>query len=93
MWALAPEFAVFEGEGTLFGAIGKDDFRTIQILSPGKPLEDLFQRSIGKLDDLIEANERQSRTLAMLRGDLLPRLLGGELRVRQAENVVERVLA
>lgn len=37
----------------------------------------------------IEQNELQSRTLAALRDALLPRLLSGELRVREAERLVE----
>lgn len=37
----------------------------------------------------IKANSEQSRTLAALRDALLPRLLSGELRVREAERLVE----
>ncbi|SHF47159.1 hypothetical protein SAMN05444279_1595, partial [Ruegeria intermedia] len=37
----------------------------------------------------IIANERESRTLAQTRDLLLPRLMSGELRVAEAEKIVE----
>lgn len=37
------------------------------------------------IDDKIAANAEQSRILATLRDTLLPKLLSGELRVRDAE--------
>jgi type I restriction enzyme S subunit len=39
--------------------------------------------------DKFVQNKLQSRTLAALRDALLPRLLSGELRVREAERLVE----
>jgi type I restriction enzyme S subunit len=36
------------------------------------------------------ANERESRTLAALRNTLLPKLLSGEIRVKEAERILER---
>lgn len=40
----------------------------------------------------IEQNENQSRTLAALRDTLLPKLLSGEIRVREAERLAEGVV-
>jgi type I restriction enzyme S subunit len=39
------------------------------------------------------ANERESRTLAQLRDTLLPKLISGELRVKDAERFIERTTA
>jgi len=39
--------------------------------------------------DSVTANERESRTLAELRDLLLPKLLSGEIRVKDAEKAVE----
>jgi type I restriction enzyme S subunit len=39
--------------------------------------------------NLIENNVRSSNTLADIRDALLPRLMSGEIRVRDAEKVVE----
>jgi type I restriction enzyme S subunit len=41
------------------------------------------------MDQLIEVNERQFVTLTELRDTLLPKLISGELRVSEAERVIE----
>jgi type I restriction enzyme, S subunit len=43
------------------------------------------------LDELAEQRERENETLAGIRDALLPRLMSGEIRVRDAEKVVEDV--
>jgi type I restriction enzyme S subunit len=42
--------------------------------------------------DRIIAGIHESRTLAALRGALLPKLISGELRVKDAENFIGRVV-
>jgi type I restriction enzyme S subunit len=44
-----------------------------------------FTRSAGTLYRQLAGNERESRTLAQLRDTLLPKLISGELRVKDAE--------
>ena len=44
---------------------------------------------MSSLDDRVEVNERESRTLTALRDTLLPKLIFGELRVKQAEQLIE----
>ena len=51
-------------------------------------LEDL----LGGLDDMAAQRDRENETLAELRDTLLPRLISGEIRVRDAEKVIEEVL-
>jgi type I restriction enzyme S subunit len=41
----------------------------------------------------IASNERESRTLATLRDTLLPKLISGELRVKDAERFIGRVIS
>lgn len=41
------------------------------------------------MDETIKNNEIQSRTLASIRDALLPKLLSGEIRVKEAEKFVE----
>jgi type I restriction enzyme S subunit len=48
---------------------------------PPKPLLDAFDLQVSSIFKAIQANEKQSRTLAALRDTLLPKLLSGELRV------------
>jgi type I restriction enzyme S subunit len=52
---------------------------------------DRLARTLGALDDLASANDRADETLAELRDALLPKLMSGEIRVRDAEKVVEDV--
>jgi type I restriction enzyme S subunit len=44
------------------------------------------------IDETIKNNETQSRTLASIRDALLPKLLSGEIRVKDAERFVESVV-
>ena len=43
------------------------------------------------LSSLKRENRNESKTLAAIRDALLPKLLSGDIRVRDAENVVEAV--
>lgn len=53
---------------------------------PGK-----LESILASLDDLAQQRERENESLAELRDALLPRLMSGEVRVRDAEKVVEKV--
>jgi type I restriction enzyme, S subunit len=85
--SLRDEFDVFESEGTLFGAIGGDDFRQIQFAHPPAPIAQAFEDLVAPLDALIDSNEHESRTLAELRDTLLGPLLSGELTVKTADKI------
>jgi type I restriction enzyme S subunit len=91
MQALADEFNLFQGHGTLFGSIGRLEFEGINVVAPPDPLVLMFQERAGPLDDRIRANEEEILTLTALGDYLLPKLLSGEVRVREAEKLVERV--
>jgi len=82
MHMLKEEFNRFEAEGTVFGSINKADFQAlkVKIPPPDKVLE--FEEICYPIDQQIENNEKQSRTLAALRDALLPRLMSGEVRVK-----------
>lgn len=47
-----------------------------------------LENSLGSFDDLASHRERENETLAELRDTLLPRLMSGELQVREAEDIV-----
>jgi type I restriction enzyme S subunit len=85
-------FDRFEGEGTVFGSIGKKDFHAISCVVPPRSLVVEFERRLAPVDGRIEITERETRTLACLRDALLPKLISGELRLKQAEKIVERVV-
>lgn len=89
MQALRPVFQNFEAEGTVFGAISKEGFISIRCVAPPRLLIDLFEKMCNPLDDQIEKNERESRTLAALRDALLPKLISGQIRVKDAESFLK----
>jgi type I restriction enzyme, S subunit len=59
----------------------------LKIPLPSVPVVETFTKSAQRLFNKIENNERQSRTLAAIRDTLLPKLLSGEIRVKEAEHV------
>jgi type I restriction enzyme S subunit len=88
MCGLDEVFGRFEAEGTVFGSIGKKDFHAIPCVIPPRIVVSAFERLCSALDSRIETNERESRTLASLRDALLPKLISGKLRVKDAEKFI-----
>ncbi len=92
MQSLRDEFDVYESEGTLFGAIGGADFRSLHLTYPSEQVLNCFESIARPLDDQIALNERERITLAALRDILLPGLLSGEITLKTAEKTVAEVV-
>jgi type I restriction enzyme S subunit len=71
--------------GSTFQEISKGNFRPLRVVVPSDPVLTSFTRSAVSLYQQLVQNERESRTLAQLRDTLLPKLISGELRIRDAE--------
>ncbi len=71
--------------------ISQTDARLMQILVPANSLADLYGKLCSPYYDLMGKNKEQNRSLASLRDLLLPKLLSGELRVKDAEKRVAEV--
>jgi type I restriction enzyme S subunit len=78
---LYPDFALFEGEGTVFGSINKQNFENLRFVIPPPEVVVAYEQFAKPLDEQIRTLEHQSCTLATLRDALLPKLLSGELSV------------
>jgi len=65
----------------------------IDIIIPDVDTIRLFEEKVGQLRRQITLNIQEINTLSELRDYLLPRLLSGEIEVREAEEQVEEVLA
>jgi len=89
MHTLSDILSSYEAEGTVFGAINKNQFETIKFLSPTADLINTFEEIISPIDDRIKLNTNQIVTLSYLRDNLLPKLISGELRVPDAEAIIE----
>ena len=63
-----------------------------KLLVPTPAILDAFDALVYPLFSKIEANQSEIRTLAAIRDGLLPKLMSGELRMREAEQIVEAAL-
>ena len=89
MHTISNILARFEAEGTVFGAINKNQFEGIYWIAPKAELVNEFEKMAFPLDERIEKNTCETVILASLRDTLLPKLISGELRVPDAEKFVE----
>jgi hypothetical protein len=76
--------------GATVDRIPLTEFPSWRVELPTKEPQQL-ESVLSGLDELAERNERENETLAELRDTLLPKLMSGEIRVRDAEKVVEDV--
>jgi type I restriction enzyme S subunit len=88
MRSLEAAFASFEADGTVFGSINKEDFHKLPCVVPNPEVVHAFERIVGPLDEKIEHCQRESRTLIALRETLLPKLLSGDLAIKDVERIL-----
>ena len=77
--------------GTTFLEISKSNFRSMLIPLPPMSLVEGWMEFARALYGLLVSMERETQALIALRDTLLPKLMSGELRVRDAEHLVEDV--
>ncbi len=80
------------GTGVAIPGLNSSAVRALNLIAPEPMLLATFDEVVGPLVDLILANSIQSRTLTELRDALLPKLISGELRVRELARDVEAVV-
>ncbi|MCE2454311.1 MAG: restriction endonuclease subunit S [Gemmatimonadetes bacterium] len=90
-WALQRELREYEHTGTVFGAINKRQFQALKVTEPDPVVVKAFDAMSVSLDARIRSSVAESRTLAALLDTLLPKLISGEIRVPDAEGLVESV--
>jgi type I restriction enzyme S subunit len=61
----------------------------LAVNAPPRELVAMFDETVGPLVEQIRLSLEQDRTLTSLRDHLLPKLLGGTIRLRDAEDIVE----
>jgi len=77
------QLAIFDGEGTVFGSITKEGLNGLDIHLPGINRVKEFETSFSILDKKIDNNTKQIQILQKLRDTLLPKLISGEVKVKQ----------
>jgi type I restriction enzyme S subunit len=81
MFALKKQLDVFNGEGTVFGSINKNDMANLPILIPSNEVIHQFEELVKPMDAIIETNYAENCNFQVIRDTLLPCLMSGELRV------------
>ncbi len=75
--------------GSTMPILNKGNFEKLKVIYPTKELLKSIDTYFQSMLDSILENEKQSETLAKLRDTLLPKLMSGELRISDAEKLVE----
>lgn len=89
LWArTAHEEILSRANGSTFLEISKANFRPIQAVTPPSEVMQAFEARVRPLYQRIVGCVKESSTLATLRDTLLPKLISGELRVRDAQKLI-----
>ena len=76
--------------GSTFQEISKRNFRSIPMLVPDRRCLAAFGGAVEAMYRRIVAAQKQNRSLAAIRDALLPKLVSGEIRIKDAERIVGR---
>ncbi|MDE0040130.1 MAG: restriction endonuclease subunit S [Gammaproteobacteria bacterium] len=87
--AIHRDIAEFEHSGTVFGAITRKQFESLEVIEPDPATVRAFDLVAGPMDRCIRLNETESRNLILMRQALLPKLISGELRVTEAVEAMQ----
>lgn len=87
------EFAIQSMSGTSGRQrIQNDVLGRYALVVPDKSVGEQFSRLVSPIQKLITANHEKAKTLTQLRDTLLPRLISGQLRLPEAESLLESTL-
>ena len=89
MRSLGERFKTFDSEGTVFGSINKKDFQNLPFIETPEKFLRVYDSITSSVDTQIVNNELMVRSLSALRDTLLPRLISGQLRLPEAQALVE----
>jgi len=74
--------------GSVFDTITRDTLASVSVVAPTVELIEVFEKRVAPSVQRIRAGLVESRTLAALRDALLPKLISGELRVKDADRLL-----
>ena len=89
---LGKEIMQIGSGGSVFTNLSKSRFENLNILMPPNNLIKIFHEHIASLFLSILNNEKEILNLANIRDTLLPKLISGQIRIKDAEKFVEEVL-
>ncbi|MCX5976572.1 MAG: hypothetical protein NTV33_07025 [Coprothermobacterota bacterium] len=74
-----------QAHGSVFDTISRDTLAGVGVVVQPPELIQTFETKVNPMIERIRANLLESRTLAALRDTLLPKLITGELKVKDAD--------
>ena len=80
-----------ESRSGTFPQITFDSISYFPIILAPKSIQISFLNLISPFEKQIKQNNLQSETLANIRETLLPKLMSGEIRVKEAETIIKEV--
>ena len=80
-----------DGHGGAYPAVKPDEVSHTELVLPGDAILTAFAELVSPLRAKIEYAKAESRTLAQTRDLLLPKLMSGDIRLAEAEKLVEAV--
>ncbi|MCB0476274.1 MAG: restriction endonuclease subunit S, partial [Flavobacteriaceae bacterium] len=80
------------GGGTVYKSVNKTDLLDLKFIVPSKEIINEFNQSIEPNDEKYLNNFNENKTLTQLRDTLLPKLISGEVRLKEFQEQIETVL-
>ena len=78
--------------GSVLSNLSTGRFSALHMLTPPREMRGVYHKRVDSLFSRMLANEHESRTLAQTRDLLLPKLMSGELHVRDSEMLIQEVV-
>ena len=71
------------GSGTVFNSVNKTELQNLEFVVPNEHVLRLFRQIVDPIDEQYFINCSENQTLTTLRDTLLPKLISGEVRVKE----------
>ena len=85
------DYSILSSTSSIADAVNSKTVKAIPILVPNALLVQAFQDAVRPIFERIKLIQQQAQTLATLRDTLLPRLISGQLRLPEAEALLEEL--
>lgn len=88
-----PQFQeIAASKATTMGHIQRHHLKEAQVVVPAQDTLRLIDKVMEPLLNLFISHNHESRNLASIRDTLLPKLLSGQIRIKEAEKIVEEIV-
>ncbi len=86
---LGSKISIYGGGGSVFENMSKSKFEEILIKIPDEKILKYFKNHLSPIFEKILINSKENKILTEIRDTLLPKLISGELKISDTENIIE----